>query len=258
MAPVHTARRCLVVGPRKVLDDPGCAHLAHHLQRALDLPGFYLVGETGVDAHLGVDAVHRLLGTQGYQGRFRHARQQAQQCQYRHAPVAQPLPSRTPQSFTCPPHGGHYTSERLLWQRPSVPRRGQIMTKTDLRFFVQYVRMREEARIYLKQGPGAGAAKKSDVLAPVASAAAPRTGGTMTQTSDFSSSKCERVKWREPTCIKDVGLGQQKIGGLGFVHCTGGIMVSRKRALVIYSIHQQGSEWGIEIAKEVTWLEQRE
>jgi hypothetical protein len=32
----------------------------------------------------------------------------------------------------------------------------------------------------------------------------------LTQTSDFLSSKCERVKRRESTCIKDIALGQQE------------------------------------------------
>ena len=58
--PVIDAGLRLVSGPQEVLDDPGCAHLAHHLEGALDLPRLDLVGQPGVHAHLRVDG-HDLL-----------------------------------------------------------------------------------------------------------------------------------------------------------------------------------------------------
>ena len=65
MCPVVATRLILNIGPGKILDDPGCTHLAHHCQALLDFPLLNFVGQTGVDTHLRVCGDHALLWPQG-------------------------------------------------------------------------------------------------------------------------------------------------------------------------------------------------
>ena len=61
VGPVEAPLLRLRIGPGEIFDDPRSAHLAHHLQRALDLPFLDLVGQPRVHTDLGIRRHHRLL-----------------------------------------------------------------------------------------------------------------------------------------------------------------------------------------------------
>ena len=65
MIPGYGSVFSMIVGPGEEFDDPGCAHFADEFQAVLDFPGFYFVGETGVNAEDRVVGLDGLLGAGG-------------------------------------------------------------------------------------------------------------------------------------------------------------------------------------------------
>ena len=61
MGPVVATGATFHIGPGKIFDDPGGTQLAYHLQRALDLPRFDLIGQAGMDPNLGINRRDRAL-----------------------------------------------------------------------------------------------------------------------------------------------------------------------------------------------------
>ena len=65
MFPGDAAIFGVVVGPGEKFDNPGAAHLAHHLQAALNFPRLNFISEAGMDTDDGVIGIDGLQWTRG-------------------------------------------------------------------------------------------------------------------------------------------------------------------------------------------------